>query len=133
MPIKPENKALYPRDWPAIREGILERAGNRCEWCGVENRAVGYRDAQGRFHEDPAGAEVMALEAEPGAVKIVLTVAHLDHDPTNNAKSNLAALCQQCHLRHDAREHAAHAAETRRRQREQAGQLPLPRRSSDEV
>lgn len=31
MPIKPENRARYPKTWPAIRERILARAGNRCE------------------------------------------------------------------------------------------------------
>jgi hypothetical protein len=43
MPIKPENKARYPKDWPAIRAAILKRAGNRCEWpgCGVVNHSVG--------------------------------------------------------------------------------------------
>ncbi len=32
---------------------------------------------------------------------IVLSVAHLDQYPENNAYSNLAALCQKCHLDHD--------------------------------
>ena len=78
MPIRPENRELYPADWPEIRARILERAQNRCEWCGVEH--LSYR----------------------GTAKIVLTVAHLDHDPRNNADDNLAALCQRCHNRHDA-------------------------------
>jgi hypothetical protein len=34
--------------------------------------------------------------------KVVLTVAHLDHDPTNNDATNLRALCQRCHNRYDA-------------------------------
>jgi elongation factor P--beta-lysine ligase len=37
MPIRPENKDRYPKDWPEIRKRILERAKNRCEFCGVEN------------------------------------------------------------------------------------------------
>ncbi len=36
---------------------------------------------------------------------VVLACAHLDHDLGNNAGSNLAALCQRCHMRHDAIEH----------------------------
>jgi hypothetical protein len=28
MPIKPENKSRYPKDWPLIRERIRERAGD---------------------------------------------------------------------------------------------------------
>jgi len=31
----------------------------------------------------------------------VLTVAHLDHDISNNELSNLRALCQRCHLDYD--------------------------------
>ncbi|WP_148041392.1 HNH endonuclease family protein [Rufibacter immobilis] len=34
-------------------------------------------------------------------MKVILTVAHLDHDPTNNEDWNLKALCQLCHNRHD--------------------------------
>ena len=69
MPIRPELRALYPADWPAISRRIrFERAGNRCEWCGAANHW---------FHP------------ETGSV-VVLTVAH----PANNADDNLAALCQ---------------------------------------
>jgi 5-methylcytosine-specific restriction endonuclease McrA len=49
-------------------------------------------------------------------IRIVLTIAHLDHDTTNNEMSNLAALCQRCHLRYDARLHAESAMRTRRTQ-----------------
>jgi hypothetical protein len=56
-----------------------------------------------------------ALPEESGAVFIVLTVAHLDRDITHNNPDNLAALCQKCHLGHDARQHV----ETARHNREQ--------------
>ena len=46
-----------------------------------------------------------ALKAA-GLTEIILTVAHLDHDKTNNRFSNLKALCQRCHLRHDLDQHA---------------------------
>lgn len=36
---------------------------------------------------------------------VVLACAHLNHDPSNNAAANLAALCQRCHMLHDAAEH----------------------------
>lgn len=39
-----------------------------------------------------------------------LTVAHLDHDPSNCRRDNLAALCAPCHPRYDA----GHHAETRK-------------------
>jgi len=39
-------------------------------------------------------------------VKVILTVAHLDHDETNEyiKDDRLKALCQICHLRYDAKE-----------------------------
>lgn len=30
MPIRPENRARYPADWPRIRRQVREAAGNRC-------------------------------------------------------------------------------------------------------
>lgn len=41
-------------------------------------------------------------------IRVVLTVAHLDHDETNwNVKDErLAALCQRCHIQYDALEKA---------------------------
>ncbi len=89
----------YPPDWKTrIRPDILRRANNRCEICGVEN-----------------GATVMRKEHCP--VKIVLTIAHLDHDRTNNDYGNLMALCQKCHLGLDMEQHRRNAAVTRARQR----------------
>ena len=40
MPIKPENKKRYPPNWAEIRGRILQRAGYRCEQCGVANHAL---------------------------------------------------------------------------------------------
>jgi hypothetical protein len=31
MPIRPENRARYPKDWKRISREARERAGNRCE------------------------------------------------------------------------------------------------------
>lgn len=100
----PMDRSRYPPNWPEISRRIRARAGNRCEWCGAENH-------------------------QPHPVtgsRVVLTVAHLDDDPSNNADSNLAALCQRCHLTYDAPIHAAHARVTKRRKRDaRRGQLPL--------
>lgn len=49
MPIRPENRGRYPADWQEVRARILTRAGHCCEWCGVPQYAVGYRDESGRF------------------------------------------------------------------------------------
>lgn len=99
MPIKPENKKLYPKNWKQISEYIrFVRAENRCENCGAINHSWLHQHT--RKH---------CLPEEDFAVKIVLTVAHLDHDPTNNDHSNLMALCQKCHNSYDA----THRANTR--------------------
>ncbi|HYE20113.1 MAG TPA: hypothetical protein VEA69_16820 [Tepidisphaeraceae bacterium] len=121
MPIRPENKARYPKDWKAIRARILARAGDRCEWCGVANYAMGTRDKSGKFHEMGAmEAESAHLDGEK-VVRIVLTIAHV-HDPApeNCADDNLAALCQRCHNRHDAPERLRG-----RRERQAANTGPL--------
>lgn len=44
MPIKPENRLRYPRNWKQIRTSILERAHGRCEFCGVENHTYRYNE-----------------------------------------------------------------------------------------
>jgi hypothetical protein len=36
---------------------------------------------------------------------VYIACAHLNHDPTDNGPRNLAALCQRCHMIHDAAEH----------------------------
>jgi len=96
----------YPANWKTvIRPAIMKRAGNRCEFCGVENGATGYRDKQGVFHRlDGMELEVAALERTK-TTTIVLTVAHLNHDVTDNRPENLKALCQKCHLTLDAEQH----------------------------
>lgn len=116
MPIRPENKARYPKDWPEISRRIREeRADNKCEWCQAPNRTVIYRfntgewmETDGTVHDANTG-EYLGMcrgsEAPAGRfVEIVLTVAHLDHTPEHNEESNLAALCQRCHNRYDGPE-----------------------------
>jgi cytochrome c553 len=56
----------------------------------------------------------------PKTIRIVLTVAHVDHDTANGERSNLAALCQRCHLNHDREQHQVNAAATRQRKRDEA-------------
>jgi hypothetical protein len=122
MPIKAENKKLYPKNWKEIRQRILERAGNKCEFCGVENHAVGYRNEDGEFVKS-VGMQQEADELDGEKLfKIVLTVAHLDHDPTNCDPSNLRALCQKCHNNYDKE----HRKQTRRKTlEEKRGQICL--------
>lgn len=107
-PIKPERKKLYPKDWPALSLKVRQEAADRCESCGVCNGSTGYR--HGPLGEFRAFASVdrqlvssVLADLIPGMrlTRIVLTVHHADGDPTNNARANLQALCQKCHLSAD--------------------------------
>ena len=144
MPIKAENRHRYPPDWPAIRERILTRAGNRCEhpgcmarqysvgWWSLDERGHRWNAAWGQNDNPRTYSEARQMAAElyhdrseegPKPIVIVLTIAHLDHDTGNDADDNLAALCQRCHLTYDAKLHASNARATRERR---AGQPSLP-------
>ncbi|MGH6655010.1 MAG: hypothetical protein ACRDVE_07360 [Actinocrinis sp.] len=113
MPIRPENKRRYPRDWPAISSRIrYDRAAGRCECQGECRRTIkGHRAHTGRCpardgHPHP----------DTGS-RVGLTVAHLDHTPENCAETNLKAMCQACHLAYDTDHHAETARATRTAQR----------------
>lgn len=131
----PMRRELYPPDWEAISLQVREDAGQRCEWCGVANGAVGARDRNGAWHDEDdiegmnAGVGDHLFGDYPKIIRIVLTAAHLDHDQSNGERSNVAALCQRCHLNHDRPQHLANAAVTRTRKRREAiaatGQLDL--------
>lgn len=97
----PIDYRTYAPDWK-LRSRFVRfyRAKNRCEWCDAEN-----------YQPHPVTRS-----------RVILTVAHIDQDKRNNNLFNLAALCQRCHLRHDAKQHAANAKETRRRM---TGQMKL--------
>lgn len=116
MPIREENRHRYPADWKSISAKVREEAGQKCEKCGAPNGEVVARGAG--IHDGTymlMGGEV--FDAETGEylgmargseyncrrmVKIVLTVAHLDHQPENCDRSNLRAWCQRCHNAYDA-------------------------------
>jgi len=124
MPIKPENRARYPKNWKQIRTTIIERAGDRCEGspdypdCRVPNGVIGHRLVDGTFVELARRGflvkYVQSLHPDLRVFQIVLTVAHLDHVPEHCDPSNLKAMCQRCHLNYDAEHHAKNAAATRR-------------------
>ena len=113
MPIKPEDKARYPANWRDIRAAILARAGDRCEFCGVPNKSW-RRPGWDPWTCDPATADEWSDDGRK-ATRIVLTIAHLDHTPEHNDPANLRALCQRCHLKHDADHNQRKARQTRRR------------------
>ncbi len=89
----PCNYKNYPPNWfTEIRPRILERAKNCCEQCFGE------------------------INKKPKAklTKIILTIAHLDHDKENFEVTDdrLKALCQRYHLILDKEHHAEKRRET---------------------
>ena len=124
MPIRPENRARYPKDWAEVRSRILERAHYRCEHdgCAARHRELGYWLGDKwvplpRALRESGVDKPCTIAAKEGPLKIimiVLTIAHLDHTPENCADDNLRAWCQKHHLRYDAQHHAQTAYATRR-------------------
>lgn len=93
MPILPENRARYPKDWK-LRSYFVRfiRAHGKCEWCG-------------------------AVHGQPNPITgsvVILTTAHVfDDRPEASNLLNLAALCQRCHNRHDIKKRRAGTKERR--------------------
>lgn len=132
----PMDRKRYPANWEVISRRVrFERAGNKCEWCGVENGAVGARDVDGKWwHEreidqmkSDVGYALFAGEY-PKIIRIVLTVAHLGtphangtpgdkHDKMDVREENLAALCQKCHLNYDREDHVQHRRDNLRQRK----------------
>lgn len=105
----PWNPADYPRTWATeIRPAILARAQHCCEG-------------------SPPYPTCRAANHAPHPItgsRVVLTIAHTcTCTPPCGNPQHLLALCQRCHCTMDSALHARHAAETRRRAKEAAGQL----------
>ena len=66
--------ADYPPNWKEIAIQVKNEAGWKCVRCGISH--------------------------QPG---YILTVHHLDLNPSNNEWWNIPALCQRCHLRIQAK------------------------------
>lgn len=66
----------YPDNWKEIAKRIKDAAGWKCERCGHPHEVETY---------------------------YILTVHHLDGNKANCEDWNLAALCQRCHLKIQAR------------------------------
>lgn len=128
----------YPANWKyQIRPDILKREGDKCKFCGVVNYSHVFRGIldgkevfqteDGSIYSYPSGEFIktdMYASIEPisgnqkqKAVKVVLTIMHLDHDTSNNDYSNLAAACQKCHLIYDSILHRKNSKETRNKKK----------------
>ena len=117
----PIDYSEYPPNWNEIRERILSRAHNRCEECKVKNHSIIKRDGKKwryicgtefdwikeRHHR--GGYSYAGAIKSLGFTRIVLTIAHLNHDKENwEVKDDeLKALCQKCHLQLDIKHHTA--------------------------
>lgn len=126
----PVNKKDYPPNWPELTREVKAAAGWRCEWCNAPHKSVIRRkspqdpvdwtavekvynktgipfqpDVRRRW--EPTANMSWARLRYHGLTRIILTTAHLDRNTKNNARENLAALCQRCHLRHDILQHIA--------------------------
>jgi len=131
------NRKLYPHNWEEISLKVRKEAGHKCEFCGVPDRVWIIRN---KFNP----AEYVIVEDSDSyfktlhdsgcdygdkIIEVILTVAHLDHNPGNNERANLRALCQRCHNVHDAPNRAKNARMTRikkkQRRRAASGQLAL--------
>jgi hypothetical protein len=120
MPIRRELRKFYGREWRTVTRPrrILERAGWKCEQCGVPHGAIVARvDAlpgwwfslDGEIHDGTGALKGMFRGSELDAdhlVTIKIGVAHLNHVAGDDRDENLRALCAFCHLTHDRVLHA---------------------------
>ena len=125
MPIRADLRHFYRGPaWKAVRDRIMKRAKNRCEQCGKPNhrRVWVYRsavygqywtlvkgDGQRWTYCISGGTGSFKLFGaqwkEARRIRVKIGVAHLDHNPENNADENLRALCDWCHLNFDKLHH----------------------------
>lgn len=111
-------KPPYPPEWREVSLTIRTvRAAGQCECTGE----------CGLHCTHPGPRRCLEMNGQPAVYArgtVVLTVAHLcTCEPLCADPQHLKACCQRCHLRIDQPLHQRHAAETRRRAKEHAGQL----------
>ena len=120
----------YPRDWKAIALQVKKDAAWFCQHCGKPCREPGesVTDFEKRLDQkwQPQLSERLADYERTGVLqykpkRFLLTLAHLDQEPSNIAHENLKALCAPCHLRFDVKFRGFNG----RRLRERRGQLRL--------
>jgi len=120
MPIKPENRSKYPVNWREISDAIrFDRAGSRCECAG-----------ECGLHNGKRCTEKHGKPAQYAKGRVILTVAHLNHDEVDCRPENLKAMCQRCHLRYDRELHKHNSALTRRQKKLNYELFPIKQRGS---
>jgi 5-methylcytosine-specific restriction endonuclease McrA len=99
----PIDRSLYPPNWDEISKAVKDETG----WC---------------CEGSPAFPNCHIAHGQPHPVTgsiVVLTVAHLDHNPAHNERANLRAWCQRCHNTYDRTHRIKNARRTRARKRKQ--------------
>ncbi|QTA83900.1 Uncharacterized protein dnl_63240 [Desulfonema limicola] len=87
----PCDYSQYPENWKTeIRPAILKRAGHCCEG------SKAYPDCRVKNY---------SIHPLTGS-RVILTIAHVNHDIKDNRYENLRAWCQLCHNTHDAENRA---------------------------
>ena len=121
VPVMPIIRARYPENWNSLALQIKHEAQWCCQQCQrpcrqpSEPLAIFQRRVQAWRHtQTPRPAK---YEAAPR--RYLLTVAHLDQQPSNQDPSNLKALCTVCPLQFDSQ----FRAKQRRLKAEFLGQL----------
>jgi hypothetical protein len=139
MPVPAHLRHLYrgPR-WRELQEQVRQRASDRCESCGLPNKAQGWRLGKPGDVERPF-VTVEAFEAgdvTEGQARAIIAlklqrsragkpehqtahhqVAHVDGNPHLNLLWNLKLWCSRCHTLHDRRQHRINVQATRARRR----------------
>lgn len=130
----PIDKSKYPKDWKSIALKIKTAADWTCQECSRPCRKPGedWIDFIATLAPEWLNQTCEEVTDDSGMhgyvdkpQRFCLTVAHLDHDTTNNSPDNLRALCSGCHLRYDAPLHRRNASATRDRKRQALGQQTL--------
>ncbi len=127
----PMDRKLYPANWEELALAIKAEANWHCEQCGRPCRQPGEEDDglierlcesawKDELCEWVESEEFGAIEV-PKLGRFTLTVAHLNHIPSDCSRKNLKALCAPCHCRYDLRAMPL----KRRLKQERLGQLAL--------
>ena len=104
----PINQKHYHPDWKdKIRPRILKRDQYRCAICRVPNKIEILRLNDGSWLKaDDLIRREAAINGQK-IIRIILTVAHLNHIVTDNRDENLKSLCQLHHIHHDRKHKVA--------------------------
>ena len=131
MPISPENRARYPKNWKTeVVPRIRARSGNQCECmgeCGLVHVNTGSGSSQLDLRPEMVAPNAVRIRCTAvngrnhpctGSI-VVLTVGHLEHAPEDCRDEVLKHWCQRCHLRYDSAHHQKNARKTRFRKQGQ--------------